>query len=130
MKDIILLIIISFLVSCKKEIQPPIELIGKWKIHFKEHKIIDGGGIFIWTDTITSNNKTFEFLTNWTVITNKYYPNCKGKYWLTENNKHLNISFECNNALPDYNIYKNTKDTLILEKDDGIDIYKEIYLKE
>jgi hypothetical protein len=130
MKNIIFLISISFFISCKKEKEPPIELIGKWKMHFKEHKIIDGGGIYIWTDTITSNNKTFEFLNNWIVKTNKYYPNCMGNYWLTDNNKHLYISFDCNNALPDYIIFKNTIDTLVLQKDDGIDMYNEIYLKD
>lgn len=130
MKNIILLILISFFISCKKEKDPPIEIIGKWKMHYKLHKIIDGSGIFTWTDTISTNNKTFEFFNNWTVETNKYFPNCLGVYSITNNNKHLNISFECNNALPDYIIFKNTIDTLILQKDDGIDIFKEIYLKE
>lgn len=128
-RHIVILCSLCFLLSCKKEQSPPIELLGKWEMRYKKHKIYDAGGIVTWTDTITTNNKTFEFFDNWKVKTNKYFPNCTGDFYLSESNKKINISFECNTILLDYSILSNTTDTLIMEKDDGIDIYQEIYVR-
>lgn len=131
MKKLIILIGFVFgLLSCEKENQPPVELLGKWKMMYKKHKIFDAGGTITWTDTITTNNKTFEFYDNLKVKTNKYFPNCLGDYKLTNSNKNINISFECNTAFLDYTIISNTTDELVFEKDDGIDIFQEIYNKE
>lgn len=128
-RQILIIGSILFLIGCKKEQHPPIELLGNWKMVYKKHKIYDAGGIITWTDTITTNNKKFEFFDNWKVKTNKYFPNCTGDFQLSEGNKKINISFECNTVLLDYSILSNTTDTLIMEKDDGIDIYQEIYLR-
>jgi len=130
MKYIVYTLFLFVFLSCKKEKQAPPELLGKWKMNYKQHFIFDAGISTTWIDTIYSNNKTFEFFQDWKVKTNKYFPNCVGEYSLSNNNKHIKISFDCNNALLDYTIFKNISDTLILQKDDGIDLYKEIYIKQ
>ena len=127
--SIFILLPLIFLFSCKKENEPPPELLGKWDLHYIEHIIYDQGTYNTWTDTISVNPKTFEFRNDWSLLCNRFFPNCPGRFKLSENNTRLDIWFDCNTATPYYTILYTSSDSLVLQKDGGVGIDKQIYLK-
>lgn len=109
--------------SCKKEKQPPAELIGRWENRFAyiENHISDS--ITILFDTIPIyNRRLVEYKNDFTIsITPPTIPSCEGTYQLIRNDQFIEWNFPChvingiNNGKYILKVYKLTSDTLILE---------------
>jgi hypothetical protein len=119
---LIVFILLNCVLSCKKEKQPPAELVGRWENRYiyVENYLVDT--ITKHFDTIPIYNRHWtEYDNSYNVKTDLYFPDCVGSYKLIRNKEFIEYYFPCqvlgglSNGKILFKIHKLTSDTLILE---------------